>query len=70
MTRTRTATQLHRSLEGAALEVPPEPAPVIEVTHEGACIDCGDRISSARLKALPDAVRCVSCQRAIESQVR
>lgn len=70
MTRTRDASKLHPSLDGSALDVsdPAEPAPVVEVTHEGACVDCGDRISSARLTALPDAIRCVSCQRKVESQ--
>lgn len=70
MTRTRDASRAHLSLDGSTLEVSPEPEPVpiLEVTHEGACEDCGDRISSARLKALPDAVRCVSCQRQLESQ--
>jgi RNA polymerase-binding transcription factor DksA len=72
MTRTRNATQLHPSMDGSELEAVAElelePAPVLEVTHEGTCADCGDRISGARLKALPDAVRCVSCQRQLESQ--
>ena len=72
MTRTRDASQLHPSLDGSTLEVAPdaveEPAPVVEVVHEGACIDCGEGISSARLAALPDAVRCVGCQRRLESQ--
>jgi hypothetical protein len=71
MTRTRDASKLHLSLDGSALEVsepPAEPEPVVEVMHEGTCADCGDRISSARLAALPDAVRCVSCQRQLESQ--
>ncbi|HKN93676.1 MAG TPA: TraR/DksA C4-type zinc finger protein [Thermoleophilaceae bacterium] len=45
----------------------PEPPPIVEVTQEGACVDCGDRISAARLKALPEAERCVSCQRELEA---
>ena len=72
MTRTRDASKLHRSLDGSELDVAdvssPEPTPVVEVTHEGACVECGDRISKARLTALPDAVRCVGCQRELESQ--
>jgi hypothetical protein len=69
MTRTRASTQLHPSLDGVVFDRPvrPEPSPVLEVTLTGACVDCGDRISSARLKALPDATRCVSCQRQLES---
>ena len=70
MTRTRATVQLHPSLDGSVLEqpVPTTPPPIVEVSDEGACADCGDRISAARLKALPDATRCVSCQRALESQ--
>jgi Prokaryotic dksA/traR C4-type zinc finger len=70
MTRTRATVQLHPSLDGSVLEqpVPTTEPPIVEVSEEGACADCGDRISAARLKALPDATRCVSCQRAVESQ--
>jgi RNA polymerase-binding transcription factor DksA len=70
MTRTRGTANLHPSLDSTGLDAVAEreEAPVVEVTHEGACTDCGDRISSARLKALPDAVRCVTCQRQRESQ--
>lgn len=32
----------------------------------GECIDCGDRIATARLKAYPAATRCVDCQEALE----
>jgi len=28
----------------------------------GICIDCGEKINKARLKALPHAVRCLGCQ--------
>ncbi len=28
----------------------------------GTCVDCGEKIKKARLKALPHAVRCISCQ--------
>ncbi|HET8672546.1 MAG TPA: TraR/DksA C4-type zinc finger protein [Thermoleophilaceae bacterium] len=70
MTRTRTSAQLHPSLDDSP---PPEPEPEppaapIEVTLEGTCTDCGDRISTARLKALPSAERCVACQRDFESR--
>jgi Prokaryotic dksA/traR C4-type zinc finger len=70
MTRTRDAAKQHPSLDGAVLAAsdPVDPPAIVEVSLEGACADCGDRISSARLKALPDAVRCVSCQRRLESQ--
>jgi hypothetical protein len=70
MTRTRDAHKHHPSLDGSVSTsaTPIEPPAVVEVTDAGACLDCGDHISSARLKALPDAVRCVSCQRQLESQ--
>ena len=67
MTRTRAATQLHPSLDHHELDRP-EPPAIVEVTQEGACETCGDRISAARLKALPDAERCVSCQRELEAR--
>ena len=70
MTRTRAAVRLHPSLDDSVLaeSVPDAPPAIVEVSAEGACVECGDRISAARLKALPDAKRCVSCQRALESQ--
>lgn len=34
----------------------------------GECIDCGDRIATARLKAYPAATRCVDCQQALEKR--
>jgi len=71
MTRTRATGQLHPSLDHAELDRPPlapEPPAIVEVTREGACVDCGDRISAARLKALPGAERCVSCQRELEAR--
>jgi hypothetical protein len=70
MTRGRAAVQPHPSLDDTVFEAPvPEvPPTVVEVSEEGTCVDCGDRISPARLKALPDATRCVSCQRVVEAQ--
>jgi hypothetical protein len=72
MTRTRGTAQLHPTLDDPVLNEPaaPEPAPMVEVTTEGTCVDCGDRIATARLKALPEAERCVSCQRELESRAQ
>ena len=69
MTRTRSVAQLHPSMDDSPVldPVPEVQSPVVEVSAEGTCADCGDRISAARLKALPSATRCVSCQRALES---
>lgn len=34
----------------------------------GSCVECGQDIASARLKALPFAVRCVECQARAEDE--
>jgi len=34
----------------------------IEQGTYGVCVDCGEPISPGRLRAVPDAVRCVPCQ--------
>jgi Prokaryotic dksA/traR C4-type zinc finger len=70
MTRTRHPQQPHLALDAPVTEQPLslDPPPVLEVSQEGACVDCGDRISAGRLKALPDAERCVSCRRELESR--
>ena len=34
----------------------------------GECIDCGDPIAAARLKAYPAATRCIDCQGAFEKR--
>ena len=31
------------------------------------CVDCGGQIGSERLRAVPQAVRCMACQRAVEA---
>jgi DnaK suppressor protein len=36
----------------------------------GICKDCGHEIPSARLEAVPEAVRCVPCQRRFEGRHR
>lgn len=35
----------------------------IDAGTYGVCIDCGAEIPEGRLRALPDSVRCVPCQR-------
>jgi len=37
---------------------------------DGRCADCGKEIPTERLKALPEAVRCVRCQAAWEQANR
>jgi DnaK suppressor protein len=36
----------------------------------GTCRDCGREIPAARLEAMPEAVRCVNCQRHFEGHYR
>jgi len=36
----------------------------------GYCLECGDEVSEARLRALPFALRCVECESARESAAR
>lgn len=36
----------------------------IDAGTYGICVDCGAEIPEGRLRALPDSVRCVPCQRA------
>jgi RNA polymerase-binding transcription factor DksA len=33
----------------------------------GICVDCGQEIPAARLHAVPEAIRCVECQRHFEA---
>lgn len=46
----------------------------IDPSHQGrgeiVCIDCGDEIGRARIKANPDAVRCIDCQTKTERRAR
>jgi DksA/TraR C4-type zinc finger protein len=58
----------HPTLDGSvptaeeALPPPEEQAPT------STCGDCGGAILASRLKAVPSATRCTSCQREYESQ--
>ena len=36
----------------------------------GICVDCGGRIAPERLEVLPEAARCIGCQRAIDRLAR
>jgi RNA polymerase-binding transcription factor DksA len=38
----------------------------IAAASYGECVDCGERIAPARLKAYPAATRCIDCQSALE----
>lgn len=39
----------------------------IHTGHYGRCIDCDESIPKNRLKVLPAAIRCVECQKQVES---
>lgn len=39
---------------------------LMEAGHYGICVGCGDPISPERLKYVPAALRCVSCQKEAE----
>lgn len=38
----------------------------LEADTYGSCIDCGEPVGSRRLDAVPEAVRCIDCQRHFE----
>ena len=42
----------------------------LEAGHYGRCVECGEDISEARLRALPFAVRCVECEETREAAAR
>jgi DnaK suppressor protein len=42
----------------------------LEAGHYGRCVECGDEIPEARLRALPFAVRCVECAETREAAAR
>jgi RNA polymerase-binding transcription factor len=42
----------------------------LEVGTYGTCVDCGREIPAGRLRAVPEAVRCLECQRSFEARHR
>jgi DnaK suppressor protein len=42
----------------------------LELGTYGTCVDCGREIPAGRLKAVPEAVRCLDCQRSFEARHR
>jgi DnaK suppressor protein len=48
----------------------PSPNPSHQGRGEIVCIDCGEEIDPARIKANPDAVRCIECQNKHERSER
>ena len=50
-----------------ALTCRPRPGTRPDTNTGGLCIDCHKPIPAARIRACPDAVRCVTCQAKVES---
>ena len=42
----------------------------LEAGTYGTCLDCGAEIPAERLKAVPETVRCLDCQRSFEARHR
>ena len=42
----------------------------LEAGTYGTCVDCGAEIPADRLRAVPEAVRCLECQRVFEARHR
>ena len=42
----------------------------LDAGRYGVCVECGNRISAKRLKAVPFATRCIECQAASERLAR
>lgn len=55
-----TQMQLRRAL------APQDDEPLYDSDGKRICLDCETRIPQKRLKAMPDAVRCIGCQEKLE----
>jgi hypothetical protein len=51
----------------AAVLDPEPPLPPPRPQQSGTCGDCARAIGVARLRVVPDALRCIDCQRAFEA---
>lgn len=65
----REQVNLHRALRSHAERAAVRAAPLV-VDGKRVCTDCFDPLTKKRLKANPDAVRCVDCQELKEKQFR
>lgn len=61
------ALDAHDSAEIAAVNIALKR---IEDGSYGECVDCGAQIAEARLKAAPEAARCIHCQEKLEKAAR
>lgn len=67
--QTNTERELEFALdahESAELRLVEEALSRMEAGTYGVCIDCGTEIPPARLKAAPEAARCIPCQQKFE----
>lgn len=67
--QTNTERELEFALdahESAELRLVEDALSRMEAGTYGLCIDCGTEIPAARLKAAPEAARCIACQEKVE----
>lgn len=67
--QTNTERELEFALdahESAELRLVEEALSRMEAGTYGVCVDCGTEIPPARLKAAPEAARCIPCQEKVE----
>lgn len=67
--QTNTERELEFALdahESAELRLVEEALSRMEAGTYGVCVDCGTEIPPARLKAAPEAARCIACQEKVE----
>lgn len=62
--------RLEEQLAGAARPSQKSHTPQLMIGGEVCCVDCYDPIDQERLKAQPEAVRCIDCQIRFESKGR
>ena len=60
--RSAAAEALFRQSALTKAQTRPHEAQEIDAQGRVVCLDCGEPIPAARLRALPHAVRCVDCQ--------
>ena len=65
--RTRVAIR-QQALEASQQADDEPPTAKEEPSSTGICMDCGGGIPAARLRAIPNAIRCTGCQLLYESQ--
>lgn len=62
----RAANEIEHYLSVKLANIQQQHSEVDDKITERYCVDCGELIPQERLKAIPGAIRCVSCQEAFE----